>query len=598
MPFTLGAADPVIRRNQAAPATGRSDIHAEPPRRRQPMSRQSPLILLALLALVGTLTFASGPARGQEDAGRLDKRFDRPPPPRAEPEGRWLPVPEQAAPDEASRIRFQLRALQFEGNTRFDDADLAALAADLVGREVSLADLYAVRDAITRRYGAAGYGLSFAVVPPQRLQAEGGVARIRIVEGYVADVEVEGTVPADRAFLDHAIERILAQRPLDVRTLERYLLLANDRFAIRASAFVKASDHATGASTLVIRVDPAPRVQGRIALDNRGTRAVGPGQVTVGVDVDGLFGDAAQTSATYATAASPRELGYLGLSQRWIVGDEGDMVAIGYSRSRSRPGTALLSALGQETGSEGWSLTATRPLVRTRARNLSVYLKFDERRSHADNLGTRTQDDALPSLRLGVTHDQADAWDGVTATQVELSGGIGGRSRNADPLKSRADGHYDYRKLTWQLRRLQGLGRLGTAWQAASLQLGLLGQVSPTGLLSGEECGLGGGSFGRAYDPSEILGDSCLAASVELRFQADPAVQFYGFADGGITRDHAALAATIPARRRLASTGLGLRWHVAAGIDAEIEIAKPLGRDVAAEGDRRARVFGSLGAQL
>ena len=55
-----------------------------------------------------------------------------------------------------------------------------------------------------------------------------------------------------------------------------------------------------------------------------------------------------------------------------------------------------------------------------------------------------------------------------------------------------------------------------------------------------EQCGYGGRVFGRAYDPSELLGDHCWMASGELRYDVPsvsihwvPDAQLYGYVDGG-----------------------------------------------------------------
>ena len=56
-------------------------------------------------------------------------------------------------------------------------------------KEVSLLDIYKVRDAITAKYRAAGYVLSQAIIPPQ--QISDGIVRIQVVEGYIGKVEFD-----------------------------------------------------------------------------------------------------------------------------------------------------------------------------------------------------------------------------------------------------------------------------------------------------------------------------------------------------------------------------------------------------------------------
>jgi len=60
----------------------------------------------------------------------------------------------------------------------------------------------------------------------------------------------------------------------------------------------------------------------------------------------------------------------------------------------------------------------------------------------------------------------------------------------------------------------------------------MVGQYTSDSLLSSEEFGYGGMSFGRAYDSSEITGDKGMAASIELRYRLDikiPHINFQPF---------------------------------------------------------------------
>ena len=90
----------------------------------------------------------------------------------------------------------------------------------------------------------------------------------------------------------------------------------------------------------------------------------------------------------------------------------------------------------------------------------------------------------------------------------------------------------------------------------------------------------GGGSFGRAFDPSEITGDSCWSVSGELRFDPDlpnnplDVTQLYAFADYGRVHRIAPSLGT-PLSQEGASAGVGLRLgneHFTTDLSA----AKPL----------------------
>src|SRR3989338_824732 len=181
-----------------------------------------------LLFLLGAGVVAPLVALAEEDASRIEKRFEKPPEPKSTLQPLVFPIDEKLPPAQAQALRFTLKELTIKGNTAFSAEELAPLYAELVGKEITLLDIYKLRDAITAKYGNAGFGLSKAIIPEQRIQAE-GLVRIDVIEGFIDDVIVEGASADQQEFLSYAIEQIKAERPFKALTLERYLLLSNDR---------------------------------------------------------------------------------------------------------------------------------------------------------------------------------------------------------------------------------------------------------------------------------------------------------------------------------------------------------------------------------
>src|SRR5437868_9848491 len=108
--------------------------------------------------------------------------------PRAQPGGATITLPSTVAPAGAESIRLTVSLVVITGATVYSDEDFAPLYADLIGGEVSLAAIYDLARRITVKYGAAGYVLSRAIVPPQNFSPRGAVVRIQVVEGYVDKV--------------------------------------------------------------------------------------------------------------------------------------------------------------------------------------------------------------------------------------------------------------------------------------------------------------------------------------------------------------------------------------------------------------------------
>ena len=87
-----------------------------------------------------------------------------------------------------------------------------------------------------------------------------------------------------------------------------------------------------------------------------------------------------------------------------------------------------------------------------------------------------------------------------------------GSTTNDNPLASRLVGRVDYDKIEATAARTQPL------FDRFSAYVSLYGQYAGTPLLVPEQCGFGGRYFGRAFDPSQLLGDSCFEAVGELRY--------------------------------------------------------------------------------
>lgn len=148
-----------------------------------------------------------------------------------------------------------------------------------------------------------------------------------------------------------------------------------------------------------------------------------------------------------------------------------------------------------------------------------------------------------------------------------------GSTYNDSPLASRLAGRVDFTKVEGSLSRTQPLFDRFSAYGS------VYGQYGFTALLSPEQCGYGGRYFGRAYDPSEFLGDSCVFALGELRYDLPrqlpqlTTAQLYGFVVYGdlFTRD-AALGT--PSHIAAASFGAGLRLGALDKLNIDLQAAK------------------------
>ena len=168
------------------------------------------LLVLLMAGHAGRAQTVVPPA--STDPGRLRGRIEAPP---ATPDASRLPelrgAGQAQVPESVRALRITLSAIQVEGSTVYNAEQLQALTSPYVGREITGAEIYALAQALTTRYRNDGYFLSDVIVPPQSLV--GGVLSLRVIEGHIASVRVEGD-PRLREQLQAIGAQIRAARPL------------------------------------------------------------------------------------------------------------------------------------------------------------------------------------------------------------------------------------------------------------------------------------------------------------------------------------------------------------------------------------------------
>lgn len=530
------------------------------------------------------------------DPGRIPGRFEPPRTPGVDPRIELPTVQPALPPDQARRIRFVLRGVELNGVTAYKAGELGQYYQSLVGREISAFDAYAITNAITARYRADGYVLTQAFIPQQQLRD--GLLKIQVVEGRINRIIIrdpEKKLYSYNYFLQYT-DRLKASQPLKQDELERYLLLLNDLPGMRVSGILSPSDQ-PGTADLIVEAT-YKRFDFYATMDNRGSRFIGPYQHEFSAAFNGLADVGDRILYRYVTTLfQPRELQFHEARFQTPVLNYGTILEVWGNYARTRPGFTL-RILDIEGESYSWNVRLRHPVIRSRAMNLWIYGGFDWRNSQNDVLTATISDDRLRVFRYGTIFEAVDELRGVNQLEVQVSHGaafFGSRGN------SRANGHADFTKVNLEYTRNQQI------WGPVSLFGQFSGQYAGTQLLAPEEFGLGGRTYGRAFDPSEKTGDHGMAVSVELRYTVDQfklplldlptTLQFYGFGDWG--RVYHIDTNTRKNFETLASAGAGMRYNLGPNFSGQVEGAVPLFGRVAASGTegRNWRVFFVLNAR-
>lgn len=488
-----------------------------------------------------------------------------------------------------SSITFELKGIEFEGTTVFSQEQLRPLYAGYLHKKITLATLNEIANNITAKYRNEGYILSRAVVPPQKITD--GIAKIRLIEGYINKVVFEGK-HVDSYLISSYAQKIQDSKPLNAKTLERYLLLMEDLPGVSARAVIRPAANAPGASDVVITIDEK-HVDGSATIDNRGTRFMGPVQAGLTVSANDAFGIYDRTQFHGAETAELNELHYGQIVHEEQLDSEGTKLALSGGYTMTHPDYILADA--ELEGRDALvSAQISHPFIRSRQDNLYGNIQFDVHDTTIESLGSQLYDDHLRIARAGGSYDFVDALSAVNKFDMEFSQGLNWGASEADS-HSRAAGRTDFFKSNADASRLQPI------YGPFDFYLGATGQFASDALLTAEQFALGGANYLSAYDPSEVLGDSGAAARAELRYNlaADLGIklsyQFYGFYDLGKVWNRDALAGE-ESSQSLADTGIGLRFNADAPLSGSLEVAQPLTHGVAANGNdgEHTRVFFAL----
>lgn len=490
------------------------------------------------------------------------------------------PALSEDVPAGAQNQHFVLRDVSIEGAQVAGSERLSELWAAQKGQRISLADAFGIAQRITQWYRQQGHVLSQAFLPAQSLDTQqGSTLRIVVLEGRIGRVTVSGEAPEP---FQPYIQRLLDERPLTQATLERVLLLINELPGVSAQALLRAGQ-APETSDLELVVQQR-RWSGSAALHNRVSDSQGPTRTELTLERRQLTTEFDRHTLRVVTSLNRRSqlLGYTG---EWAVGGDGLKLQVQASGSHSEPPEVL--SLDIASRSTSYALAASYPVVRSRAANLSLRTSLGGQDSHTDSLVGTLGRDRTRTWRLGATADLADAWAGVSLLDLEYSRGLTGLGSSApDDLRlNGASPRFD----RWALYAARAQA-LGPSWSGL---VAVSGQYADRRLVSGERFGLGGETFLRAFDPSEVTGDSGLAAKVELRYSTSwqlVVLTPYAYADRGMVQQHTSVGGST----WLSAAGLGLRFLAPHGWRGFIEWARPYGKLVTSTGNKSPRVLAGL----
>lgn len=484
-------------------------------------------------------------------------------------------TPPSAPIPNAEKIKLHLTRVIIRGNKVFKTKELQKIFASSINKTISLADLQALVEEISKKYREAGYILSRAILPAQEIKQ--GVVKVQVLEGYVSHIAVQGNPGRDQALIEQYGKNVMKSRPLKLSDLERVMLLMNDLSGLTVKSVLTPSKTIPSSADLTLVVT-RQWVNAYFIYDDYGSRFLGPREVSYGGNINSLIAPGDRNAFHFSQTSVKKELYFEEFVHSQPVGATGLIWTLGSNYTRTQPGFTLRDAdiIGQS-----FSVYSNfdYSLIRARSQNLTLRSMLNYQNVNSTIFGLPFYQDRFRSLGLGAYYDIADGWYGANSMELDFFHGFPIFGAQPHFLQSRPKGQTAFSKFNFTGSRLQTIKGRFSAYLSTQAQYAFNSQLAT------QQYSYGGAVYGRGYDPSEIVGDRGLAAKFELRMDTAPelrflqAIQFYLFYDAGIVWNISSVGQ--PPKQSANSTGGGARITLIPQVYGEFFIAKPLTRQVA-----------------
>ncbi|WP_271911106.1 ShlB/FhaC/HecB family hemolysin secretion/activation protein [Vreelandella alkaliphila] len=443
--------------------------------------------------------------------------------------------------ERAKSIRIRLASVSVDGARTLPLSTLTPIWQGRIGAEITLADLYRMADAVDAAYLAAGY-FSKTVVPVQDFSD--GQIRLQVFEGYVDRIEINSHIPGIETRLAPYLQRILDMHPIRVKAAERELLLMSDLAGLSIEGTFVRPEGATGGGVLRLEIGQY-RSSGMIGLDNLGSDTVGPLQMAGVVTFNDVLNQFETTNLTgVITPQHPDRMTLLQMMQSYPLGSNGLNAGYSFVYLRQHPDGGAGAPDIDVTSAMGTAFMSY-PFLRTLDRSLWGQAELTVRNDDVDVLGSAAARSRIRWVTNSLQYSQS-----FETSEINLEGAVNlGTNSDIDMGAVPDDFHF----VTAELDYTQAFS------ETTTMTLLARGQYAGRPLPGAVQFGIGGETYGRAFDSGTISGDKGAAASAQVSHEVDiglaflPTLSTSAFVDYG-----AAWADDVTGHMYLGSYGVGL----------------------------------------
>ncbi len=474
-----------------------------------------------------------------------------------------IPVPTEKPG--ASFAPFELKAVQVEGAS-VSPVLLEAATRPYIGKQIDAAAAAQLAQSVATAYDDNADIALYTVVLPEQ-DFSGGVLKLRVVEGYIAHVDIHGDVKGDTALVQAYATKLTTERPLTKSTFQRYISLIRDVAGLEPDIQLNKGD-APGAVMMSLGLDQKDS-QFVFSIGTGGARELGRIQLGASETFYHLFQEGDATTFAVSFPTDFKRYQYFSFSETQPLNDDGLIGQVNAGYLRTRPKGAAPHGDAQTL-----QFLLSYPLLRSYDENLYVSLSADALNSKNALLGEIFANERTRALRTGLSYTHSWKEDSLAAGAT-LSFGIDGLgARVSDPAFASSD----FQKVNLQAAFSHAFDNQFSA------KIRAIAQYTGARLPTSEFFALGGTDFGRGFAAASIAGDRGIAGSVEAAYRPEKfpidylqGSEVYAFYDVGRTT-FSNRPLLVQRSFDLASVGAGLRLTIGKKWGLFVEAQKPVQR--------------------
>ncbi|AGY59949.1 ShlB/FhaC/HecB family hemolysin secretion/activation protein [Gloeobacter kilaueensis] len=486
-----------------------------------------------------------------------------------------LPLPTPAPAPAAGNQTVAVGRVEVTGSTILSAEQIAVITRPVEGQTLTREQiLSSVVIPLTSLYIDRGYLTSRA----ELASVEDGAVRVRILEGTISRIEVEGTQRLNTSYVRDRVA-LAVSKPLNTSRLEDQLrLLRTDPLLANVEATLRRGE-ASDQSVLIVRVSEAPALATSLSFDNYSPPAVGSERGIASLAYRNLTGIGDTLAFGYSVSTGAANI--YDVNYRVPLNPMDGTLALRFAATNTKITEPPFNTVGIAGTSELAEISYRQPLFRSFSEEFALSLGFTYQSGQTvifSNLPTPfgIGPDANGVSRTSVfkfgqdylSRDEVGAW--LVRSQFSFGTGIFGATINGDSIP-------DSRFVSWlgQFSRLQLLGSGNALIFQGDLQL----SFDP--LLAAQQYILGGVQSVRGYRQNARQGDNGFRLSVEGRFPVvrndagQPVFQLAPFVEGGGVWNAGGNPNLLPDKRFLITAGLGFLWQALPGLNLRVDYGIP-----------------------